>query len=751
MRPEAAHAPAWVEEQPISLRDALDVLHRRRRIVAGAFLAALAVAVAVSLIMPPIYRASTTITTDKTPAVVLLNQPGEFNLSADQGAGQAPDVPTLVELVKSDAVREGAASRLAPAVGGGVAKAALDALSVQPVRGTDLVRISIEYTNPRIAAQAADAVAASLVDMNLEARRGQATKTREFIGQELQEASMRLRDAEDALVAFRDSHGAVSLTEETTLNLQKMADLQAQLVDVRLQRDTAESRITAARGRLASQAKVTPTQWMPSPLIASLQDQLAKLEIDLIGLRHQFTDKAPAVLVTRAKIEETKQRLNAELAQSLRPGAYGVDPIYQQLDTELAESQVTLATLKSRERAMQDAIAGYERRMRGVPLREVDLARLTRDQKEFEQIYLLLSDRYEQARIAETAIGSVIRVVDPAKAPTAPVKPRRQMNTLFGGMLGLMVGVAGAFLAEQLDDTVKSAEEVERVLGAPVLGAIPIVGGAPSPGVRETGAKTDGPQHKEETAVLPLLAASDRRSPTAEAYRALRTHVLFSIPDVERKRLLVTSALPREGKSTISANLAAAIARTDRRVWLVDGDLRRPALGRWFGEADSPGLAALLAGQAEVDSVVRPAGEPNLWYLGSGPIAPNPAELLGSQRMARLMERARTDADVVLVDSPPMLPVTDAEVLAAQAVDGVILVVRAGSTSRRALAYVRKRLERVGAKLVGAVLNRVPDRRRDGYYYGSYYDDYYGSEEKDGSRGKAAPEQEGDRRRREGA
>src|SRR5205807_359747 len=140
-------------------------------------------------------------------------------------------------------------------------------------------------------------------------------------------------------------------------DLQKMADLQAQLVDVRLQRDTAESRITAARGRLANQAKVTPTQWMPSPLIASLQDQLAKLEIDLIGLRHQFTDKAPAVLVTRAKIEETKQRLSAELAQSLRPGAYGVDPIYQQLDTELAESQVTLATLKSRERAMQDAIA----------------------------------------------------------------------------------------------------------------------------------------------------------------------------------------------------------------------------------------------------------------------------------------------------------------------------------------------------------------------------------------------------------
>jgi tyrosine-protein kinase Etk/Wzc len=636
---------------------------------------------------------------------------------------------------------------LAPKVGSGVAKAAVDALAVQQVRQTELVRISIEYTDPGIAAAAANAVTDSLIELNLTGRRQRATKMREFIGRELQEASQRLRDAEDTLLSFRNSNGDVSLTQETSLTLQKLADLRAQLVDVRLQRDTAESRIVAVRERLANQAKLTPTQWTPSPLVGSLEEQLTKLEIELSGLRRVFTQKHPAVISTTAKIEETKQRLSAELATSLRPGVYAVDPAYQQLHNAQVQDEVTLAALRSRERAMQDAIAAYEVRMRGVPLREVGLARLTRDTKESEEIYLLLSEKYEQARIAESSIGSVIRVVDPAKVPNAPVRPRRQRNTLFGGLLGVMFGVAGALLAEQLDDTVKSAEEIEGVLGAPVLGAIPMESGARPPGTGERGTKEDGTQ-KEEMAVLPLLAATDRRSSTAEAYRGLRTHVLFSMPDVESKRLLVTSAFPREGKSTIAANLAVAIARTDRRVWLIDSDMRRPALWRWFEGAGSAGLAGMLAGQADVDTVVRQTAEPNLWYVEAGPSAPNPAELLGSQRMARLMERAQAEADVVLMDSPPILPVTDAEVVAAQAVDGVLLVVRAGQTSKRALALARKRLERVGAKLVGAVLNCVPDARRDSYYYGSYYDDYYGTEGEDSSRGKVDSQREDDPGRR---
>jgi capsular exopolysaccharide synthesis family protein len=709
-----------LEERQANLRDYLNILRRRRAIIAGAFLLALAAAVAISLLTPPTYRATTTITADKEPAVVVVgSRSGDFSLGAES-AGEAPDILTLAELVKSEAVRQGAMDRLAAKAGLDVAKAAVRSLTVDQVRQTQLIRISMEYTDPTITAEAANAIAGSLIDMDLKAHRRRATQTREFIGHEMRDASQRLHDAENSLVAFHDTHGDVSLSEETTLNLQKLADLKAQLVDVRLQRDTAESQMAAARERLASQSKVTPTQWTPSPLITSLQDQLAKLEIDLSGLRRTFTPKHPAVLATVAKIDETKQRLDAELAKSLRPGTYGVDPIYQQLNTQQTQAAVTLAGLRSRERAMEQAIAGYEERMRDVPVRQVDLARLTRDVKESEQIYLLLSDRYEQARIAESSIGSAIRVVDPAKVPVKPVKPRRQMNTLFGGLLGLMMGVVTAITVEHLDDTVKTADEVERVLRAPVLGTIPATGAIPG-SARTRGAQAPLNHKTGEAVPVPLVTAGDRPSPAWEAYRTLRTHVEFSIPDVDRKRFLVTSALPGEGKSTVIANLAIAIARNDRRVWLIDGDLRRPTLWRWFGTPASVGLVGLLQAQVDLDTAVRPTAERHLWFLGGDLTVPNPSELLGSQRMARLMERARSKAEVVLVDSPPMLPVTDAEVVAARNVDGVLLVVKAGQTTRRTLAQVRKRLDRVGAKLVGAVLNCVTDLHRHAYDYYAYY------------------------------
>jgi tyrosine-protein kinase Etk/Wzc len=694
-------------EQQFSLRDYADVLRRRRWVVVFAFGLALGTAVGLSLAMPPIYRAVTTAVVDKTPPILLLDQRGKASPFADQTAGQAPDVFTLVELTGSATVRKSAETMLADALGAEVARAALRGLAAQPVKGTELVRISVEHADPRVAAAAANAVAQSLIDMNQTARRQRATETREFIGRELAQARSRLREAEDRLIAFRNTHGEVSLAQETSLNLQKLADLQAQLVDVRLQQNAVRTQIAKARERLAVQAKISPTEWAPSPLIGVLQAQLAKLEIELSGLRREFTPRHPAIITAQARIEETRARLSTELAKNLSPGAYGVDPVYGRLALDVAQAEVTLAMLNSRERELGVVINGYAGRVRNVPTREAETARLTRDTREAEQIYLLLSEKHQDARIAETSIGSSIRVVDPAKVPNSPVKPRRQMNTLFGALFGLFVGVLGAFVIELLDDTVRSSEDVERALGAPVLGAIPIINGVGAPGSRED-------------SMLSLATNGDSYSPTAEAFRTLRTHVLFSMPDIQHKRLLVTSALPQEGKTTIAANLAVAIASTDRKVWLVDGDLRRSALRRLFPEAGSQGLSCLLAGQAEPDEVVRPAYAANLWYVDSGQTVPNPAELLGAQRMARLMEQARSRADVVLLDSPPLLPVTDAEVTSTQA-DGVLLVVKFGETDRRALAHVRRRLDRVGARVVGAVLNFVPASDRDSRYYGLYY------------------------------
>ncbi len=648
MNDMAAVQRVTLEEPEFNLRDFLDVVRRRWRIIVVPFLVVLGGALGLSLATPPVYRASTTVTIDKSPPVILVDRAGEASLFADQPPTQAPDVNTLVELIQSDVVRDGALARLTPGLGERGANAALAGLSVQLIRDTELVRVNVEHTDPNVAADAANAVVASLVDMNLKARRRRATEVRGFIDTQLGLAGQKLRAGEAELVAYKNQHGDVSLAEETSLNLQKLAELEAQRMEAHLPRLEAES------------------------LTARLESQLATLEIELSGLQQQFTAKHPAVISTEAKIEETKRRLQVELSRN------------RQIE-------------QSRERAIAAAIGRYEDRVHEVPTREAELTRLTRNTKEAEQIYLLLSSKLQQAIIAEASIGSAVQVVDTAKVPDSPAKSRARRTMLFGAVLGLMFGMGAALFIEQLDDTMRSAKDVEEALGAPVLGVLPLVA-----------RRRDGRKRRRGGAASLPLAQVDRPSALTEACRTLRTHVLSALPDSKRNCLLVTSALPDEGKSTVVVNLALALAHGDRHVWLLDCDLRRSSLGRLFPEAESPGLAALLAGSAKPRDVVRPTDHPNLSFVASGPTASDAAELLGTHLLTQFLEEARTGADVVLLDSPAVVPATDAEEIADRA-DGVLLVVRAGKTDRRTLGEVRQRLEHVGARIVGAVLNGAPE------------------------------------------
>ncbi|MGH2395635.1 MAG: GumC family protein [bacterium] len=658
-----------LEEQEVTLRDYINLVRRRYWIVFATLVIASGMATGISMVRGHVYRASTTLATYKNPPRVLLDRTeraaDDIPIFADQAAAQAPDILTLTQLIESDIVREGAVTRLTPIVGLDAAKAIVKGLSALPVADTQLVRISIEYTEPGAAALGANAIAESVIDMNLKARRRQVTETRRFIKEQLALAQEKLQASEAAQVAFKNRHGDVSLAEDTTLKLRRLADLETQRVAVRLPRMEEQS------------------------LILGLQRQLAALEVDRYGLRQTFTEKHPQLITTEAKIVETQRRLDAELARS------------RQAD-------------RSREQALTAAINRYEEQLQQVPPREAELARITRNVKEAEQIYLLLSGKLQQTLIAEASIGSSIQVVDVAKVPGAPVSSGARKTIIFGAILGLMLGMGAAVVIDVLDDTVRSIHEVERILDAPVLGAIPLQ--APV---------TNGKSRDRARAAPPVLADLDRPSPEAEAYRTLRTHVLSSIPGVENRALclLITSALPGEGKSTVAANLALSFVSTDRLVWLLDCDLRRSSLSGLFPEAASEGLAGLLAGKANVDDVALPTHQSGLCFIASGSDVSHPAELLGSQRMSSFIAEARARVDAVLLDSPALLRVTDAEVIASQ-VDGVLLVVNVGKTDRRALTETRQRLERLRVRVIGAVLNFVPAERR-GRYYNTHYNAYY--------------------------
>jgi len=445
------------------------------------------------------------------------------------------------------------------------------------------------------------------------------------------------------------------------------------------------------------------------------------------------------LLTKRPVLEEVARRLGLELKDGKFPATLNVQPVRdtqlikltvededRQLAAQIAntlpevfiEQNQTLqlsrfasskenlakqlAIIEADMKATQQAIAALRGSTSAAD--QAELARLQSTLTQYQSSYASLLKSYEEIRLTEAqAIDNVV-VAEPAEVPRYPVKPRTLMNTLLAAVVGCMLAVGVAFLIEYLDDTIKTSEDVSQTLELSTLGAVTRM----NISVGEEG----------------LVAALQPRSPVAEAYRALRTNIQFSTVDRPLKTLLVTSTSPREGKSTTVANLAVVMAQAGLSVIVVDSDLRRPDLHKFFGLANSQGLTnALLESTATSDGYLQATAVEKLQVLTSGPLPPNPSELLGSQRMKGLIEQLKGQADVLIFDSPPLLAVTDAAVLANE-VDAVLLVVEAGATRRGAVLQARETMTKVGANLLGVALNKLSAKGAGGYYY--YY--YYSSE-----------------------
>jgi succinoglycan biosynthesis transport protein ExoP len=718
------------------LRDLWDVLRRRGRIVLGATTIGLALGLAVSLFRPTLYQASVTITLDKVPPVVVLGPPGFVSGPPEASADEIafPGVPGLVELAKGQPLKEAVLARLTPEMGARTAKAALARLRVKQVRQSPLLQITVDHPNPAVSATTANTVASTLVGMDLQSRRGRATELRHAIEQQLVAAIPRLKATEDALTAFKSRHGDATLATQTTLSFNRLAVLENELADDRMRQQEAQARIEASRARLTSQSQMVPTQWVPSPLIATLENQLATQEIELSSMRVLFTPKHPGIIAAKVKIQETKNRLN-ELARNVQVGQYGLDPGYQQLIQQLRQDEVTRASYDARERVLTDAIKAYDAQLRQLPAREQEQIRLARAAKQAEDVTQILSEKLQQAQIAEASVGSAIRVVDAARLPATPVRGR-WINLLLGTLVGLAAGVGGTFAKEHVDDPLKSADDVESALRIPVLASVPRLKPVDASPDRE-----DDDRLHLATSLLghvipglkPSAAAIDahrRRSRFAEAFRYLRTNLLSqqNMPEQRPYRtLLVTSPGPGDGKNVVAANLAIALAQVGRRVWLVECDLREPALDRVAAlrdpaSAPSAGLTELLDRGTSAASLVHRTGVDNLWVLPAGTASKNPSEQLASKWMRALLTTRHARVDVLIAVAPPVLPVTDAAILAPM-VDGVILVVNVGVTPREAACKAQQQLQSVGGRVVGAVVTGVPIGGPGAYdnYYATYY------------------------------
>jgi polysaccharide biosynthesis transport protein len=704
-RAHVAHARSehtQIDADVINLREILQVLSRRKWIVLGFLVLAVAAATGLTTMKTHLYRATAIIQIDREAPKVLDYQGvlpvvsaterdfydtqyellrsrtlaerviRDLSLAANPqfGAGAAAR-PLLIRL--SEWMPQAWASSMPapkdPSAGGpDLVSQFLSALSIEPVRNSWLVRIHFVSASPELATAAANAIASAYVSLNLERRFDATSYARGYLQERLQQVKQRLEDSEREMVGFARREGIVSVDERRTVNSQNLAELSSALARVEQERIAAQ----AALRQMQETPGAVSTRVLQQPVISELKQTVARLESEYQENMRLFKPAYPRMQQLRGQIEELEARIGAEVEQTRLALAADYATARQQealLKTRVAETTEELLSLQSR--SIQYNMLN----------REVDTSR---------QLFDALLQRFNELSVGAGVTANNVSVVDPAELPRQAHSPSWKKNLLLAAILSLLGGVALAFLREHFDDTVRTPQDLERLGGMPVLGVVPRAGGRRMLAARRP---------------LALASEHDPRSPLAEAYRCARMALQFSTVEGAPKVLLVTSPAVGEGKSTTAANLAVHFARAGKRTLLIDADLRCPSLSRLFGMDDRPGLADYLAGDARLAEIAGATLVSDLWLMPAGAAAPDPAQLLAGERMAALLARAAEQFDCVILDGPPTLGVADAIVLGHLA-EGTILVAQAGGTRGPHVQAALKVLQAARSRVLGGVLTR---------------------------------------------
>src|ERR1043166_622316 len=607
------------------------------------------------------------------------------------------------------------ARRLAPYV-----NAILGGLRVDPVKETRglyketrLIDISFTHTDPEVASKVVNAIAETYVFNNLEKKGETNTTTGEFLQKRIAELQQQIRTDEEKLVNYAKNNQIISLDPNQNTVVERLAALNKQLVEAEQDRIDAQSKFDAAKNPGAATALADVDAKQANEVEGKLADLRQKRALLMVDA----TEEAPEVKEIDQQITELDRQLKDLRSRKSTTILTNLETNFRQASAREQELRKSFDKQRSETLTQNEAAINY---------------RII--QQEIETNKTLLDNLLQRSKENDVIMASKpnnISVVDYALAPDGPIGPNRTRTVFIALFLSLGLGVGVRLLLEYLDDTVHATEKVERLLPLPALAVIPSALGngkrrlLSAPGAlqkRNGGNPSDNPE---------LLMNVDGRSPLAESYRHLRTSVLLSTAGRAPRSLLVTSSLPGEGKTTTAVNTAVSLAQTGASVVIIDADMRRPRLRSIFGLSDRAGLSSILSSElseAEVLALVSKDPTTGLNLLTAGPIPPNPAELLGSDQMRRLLTILQGKFNHVVVDSPPVSSFTDG-VLISSMVDGVLLVVHGGKSSRHVVKRSRQLLQDVGAKIFGVVLNNVNLQSHDYYYYQRYYgSNYYRSD-----------------------
>jgi capsular exopolysaccharide synthesis family protein len=603
-------------------------------------------------------------------------------------------------------VDEETAKRLRPYVGlvsGG--------LTVAPVRDTQLINISFRHHDPEIAAKVANSVAEVFIKEDLNQRVGSKATASDYLQKRIAELQTQIRSGEERLLNYGKTHEILSLDEGQNTVVKRLEALNDDLLKAEAERrDLEVQREALQKAGVADDILKLPIAQQDQGA-QELSRQLSTLRQRLAELQQKYTDEWPEVKAVKeniaqleAELDKVKKRLLATYEAQYQTAVHKEQVLRTEFEKQRGE------TMQQNEDAIQYKIIQQE---------------VETNKKLLDTIL----QRSKEVDISAASESSPIVLKNRANTPNGPSGPDRNRWILTAFALALFAGVGISFGREYLDQTIRSIEDIDRVVRLPSLGVIPaLAAGKKKPQSRRALAAGNGNGDRGDHE---LITALEAKSSAAEAYRQLRTSVLLSSAGHPSKLLLVTSSQPREGKTTTAVNTAISLAQTGASTLIVDCDMRKPRVHQLLNASNHMGVSLYLSGQNEDLSVlIQPHQIPNLSVLPCGPIPPNPAELLGSEQMRRLLGELTEQFDHVVIDTPPVVSFADPVILSTM-VDGVILVVRGGFSSRGIVLRSRQILTDVGAKIYGVVLNDADMKASDSYYYySSYYGNYYGKDDR---------------------
>jgi len=629
-------------------------------------------------------------------------------ISGDQRRTKATPSPTRkLELVGEAELRDEPLSDQEKAALEPYEDAIIGNADVDGIPNTNLFVIKFVHHDPDIAQKVANTMAEVFQNNNLERSTMNSSKQETTLLKEIGDLQFKVKHDQEVLFNYAREN-SLSPTNNPTYDIegQRLSSLSSQLLAAESERRQAEAVYNAAKN--APDPFAVP-EVLRSDWVSKVRNEMSALRDKRDALLYTYTKEWPEV----KKIDATLKLKEAELQLAVKQQ---IDSMKSRVDSTKAQEQKIKALYGS-----QRGVTNTQTRA------QIEMAAYTQKLETDKQYLNTLQQRLREIQVTTGDRGNEVSIENPSRLPKEPIGPQRMRSITIAFLLSLVAGIGLAFLLDFLDDTVKTLDDIDRYVHLPALALIPA---SKSTGGRLKGlAPSPAPGPSESTA---LAMIDDARSPIAESYRHLRTSLLLSSAGQPPKTILVTSSQPSEGKTTTGINTAFMLAQTGAEVLIIDCDLRRPRLHAQFEISNARGLTTWLSGERDIDGLISSFPKtPNLKILTSGPVPPNPAELLGSDEMRRLLATLSERFTHIIIDSPPVISFTDASILSTM-VDGVMLVVHGGRSSRAVVRRAKQQLLDVGAHIFGVVLNNVQMETQD-YYYAGYYSNYYSSSDADDS------------------